>query len=85
MTLIRHIFMIHKFRREMRVEQGKLEIFASKVGKKKGFIVRKDIEENLNVSQAAAVILLRGLVERQVLIKQGKARNTRYYLKNKQD
>ena len=31
MTLIRHIFMIHKFRREMRVEQGKLEIFASKV------------------------------------------------------
>ena len=51
--------------------------------KKKGFIVRKDIEENLNVSQAAAVILLRGLVERQVLIKQGKARNTRYYLKNK--
>lgn len=53
--------------------------------KKKGFIVRKDIEENLNVSQAAAVILLRGLVERHVLIKQGKARNTRYYLKNKQD
>ena len=53
--------------------------------KKKGFIVRKDIEENLNVSQAAAVILLRGLVERQILIKQGKARNTRYYLKNKQD
>ena len=53
--------------------------------KKKGFIVRKDIEENLNVSQAAAVILLRGLVERQVLIKPGKARNTRYYLKNKQD
>lgn len=49
--------------------------------RKKGFVVRKDIEENLNLSQAAAVILLRSLVEKNVLEKQGKARNTRYYLK----
>lgn len=29
--------MIHKFRQEIRVEQGKLEIYASKVGKKAYF------------------------------------------------
>ena len=48
--------------------------------RKKGYIIRKDIQMELNVSQATAILLLRELTEDGVLIKKGMARNLRYYL-----
>ncbi|MBE5802245.1 MAG: AAA family ATPase, partial [Clostridiales bacterium] len=44
-----------------------------------GSIVRTDVEKALGVSQATAILLLRGLVDDGVLIKKGKGRNLRYY------
>lgn len=46
---------------------------------KNGFVVRKDIEMELSISQAAAILLLRELCEDGVLLKIGKAKNLRYY------
>lgn len=45
----------------------------------KGSIVRSDIEMELGVSQATAILLLRELTDDGVLIKKGKTRNLRYY------
>lgn len=45
----------------------------------KGFIVRSDIEMELGVSQATAILLLRELTDDGVLIKKGKTKNLRYY------
>lgn len=44
-----------------------------------GSIVRTDVEKALSVSQATAILLLRGLVDDGVLVKKGKGRNLRYY------
>lgn len=44
-----------------------------------GSIVRTDVEKALGVSQATAILLLRGLVDDGVLVKKGKGRNLRYY------
>lgn len=44
-----------------------------------GSIVRTDVEKSLGVSQATAILLLRGLVDDGVLVKKGKGRNLRYY------
>ena len=44
-----------------------------------GSIVRTDVEKSLGVSQATAILLLRGLVDNGVLVKKGKGRNLRYY------
>ncbi|MCM1037910.1 MAG: putative DNA binding domain-containing protein [Roseburia sp.] len=48
--------------------------------RKKGYVIRKDVQEELNISQATAILLLRELTEKGVLIKKGMARNLRYYL-----
>ncbi|MBP3476593.1 MAG: putative DNA binding domain-containing protein [Lachnospiraceae bacterium] len=44
-----------------------------------GYVVRKDIEEELGISQATAILLLRELTEDGTLLKRGKAKNLRYY------
>lgn len=51
-----------------------------KLCRKNGYVVRKDIEVELKISQAAAILLLRELTEEGLLIKKGAARNIRYYL-----
>lgn len=50
---------------------------------KKGFVVRKDIESALHVSQSTAILLLRRMTAEGILVKRGAARNLRYYLLNK--
>ena len=47
--------------------------------RKNGSVVRKDVQEALSISQATAILLLRELVERGVLVKKGAAKNLRYY------
>lgn len=47
-----------------------------------GCVIRKDVEEELGISQAAAILLLRELTENGVLLKKGKAKNLRYYMDN---
>lgn len=44
-----------------------------------GSVVRKDIEAELGISQATAILLLRELTEDGILLKKGKAKNLRYY------
>ena len=48
--------------------------------RKNGFIVRKDIEQALCVSQATAILLLREMVADGLLTKKGAAKTLRYYL-----
>lgn len=45
----------------------------------KGFIVRSDVEMALGVSQSTAILLLRELIDDEVLIKKGKTKNLQYY------
>ncbi len=45
----------------------------------KGSIVRSDVEMELDVSQATAILLLRELTDDGILIKKGKTKNLRYY------
>lgn len=47
---------------------------------KQDTIVRKDIEKILNVSQATAILIVRELVEKGVLIKEGNGKYLRYRL-----
>ena len=48
--------------------------------RKNGFVVRKDIEQTLHISQATAILLLREMVTEGLLTKKGAAKNLRYYL-----
>lgn len=48
------------------------------LAQEKGKITRKDVEELLEVSQTLAGQLLRELVKRGLLIKEGNGRNTKY-------
>ena len=48
--------------------------------RKNGYVIRKDIEAELNISQATAILLLRELTEDGLLDKKGTAKNLRYYL-----
>lgn len=45
-----------------------------------GFVIRKDVQKVLSVSQPTAVLLLREMVEKGILIKAGAAGGIRYYL-----
>ncbi len=51
---------------------------------RKDRIVRKDIEKAPNVSQASAILLIRELVNRGVLIREGGGKYTRYRLGGKE-
>ena len=48
--------------------------------RKNGFVVRKDVEQALHVSQATAILLLREMVADGLLTKKGAAKTLRYYL-----
>ena len=50
--------------------------------RKNGFVVRKDVEQALHISQATAILLLREMVSDGILMKKGTAKNLRYYLAN---
>lgn len=50
---------------------------------KNGFVVRKDIESALHISQSTAILLLREMTAKGILVKRGAARNLRYYLSDK--
>lgn len=47
--------------------------------RRKGSIVRSDVEMALGVSQSTAILLLRELTGEGVLVKKGKTKNLRYY------
>lgn len=47
---------------------------------KNGFVIRKDIESALHISQATAILLLREMTAEGLLVKKGTAKNLRYYL-----
>ena len=45
---------------------------------KQGYIIRKDVEAELQVSQATAILILRDMVEKGFLIKEGTGKHQRY-------
>ena len=62
---------------------GKREARVQKViglCRENGWVVRKDVEAALGVSQATAILLLREMTRDGLLEKQGTAKNLRYYL-----
>ncbi len=48
------------------------------LAKKRGYIVRKDVEAELKVSQATAILLLRDMVDTGLLIKEGSGKQLKY-------
>ena len=44
-------------------------------------ITRRDVEKALNVSQGTASIILRSMIEKGLLVMEGRSKNTRYLLK----
>ena len=48
------------------------------LAEKRGYIVRKDVEAELKVSQATAILILRDMVERGFLIKEGSGKQQKY-------
>jgi len=48
------------------------------LAKKWGYIVRKDVEAELNVSQATAILLLRDMVESGLLVKEKDGKQMKY-------
>ena len=44
-----------------------------------GYVVRRDLERELGISQATAILLLREMTRDGLLVKKGTARNLRYY------
>ena len=46
--------------------------------KKQGSIIRKDVEAELKVSQATAILILRDMVEKGLLIKEGSGKQQKY-------
>jgi len=49
-----------------------------RLAKSRGYIVRKDVETELRVSQATAILILREMVEKGLLIKEGAGKQQRY-------
>lgn len=49
-----------------------------RLAEKRGYIVRKDVEGALKVSQATAILILRDMVEKRLLIKEGSGKLQKY-------
>ena len=49
-----------------------------RLAEKQGYIVRKDVESELKVSQATAILILRNMVEKGLLIKEGTGKRQKY-------
>ncbi len=69
-------------RRPLTSSSKKEERFETVVSlcKKNGYVIRKDIEQTLHISQATAILLLREMVADGLLTKKGTAKTLRYYL-----
>lgn len=48
------------------------------LAEKQGYIIRKDVESELKVSQASAILILRDMVEKGLLIKEGSGKQQTY-------
>lgn len=48
------------------------------LAEKQGYILRKDIERELDVSQATAILIIREMVDRGLLVKEGTGRQLKY-------
>lgn len=62
---------------KVRTRAGRKEIVLQ-LAQKQGYIVRKDIEAELNVSQSTAILLLRDMVESGLLVKVKDGRQLKY-------
>ena len=51
-----------------------------RMAEKRGYIIRKDVEAELKVSQATAVLILRDMVEKGLLVKEGYGKQLKYYI-----
>lgn len=49
-----------------------------RLAEKQGYIVRKDVEAELKVSQATAILILRDMLEKGLLIKEGSGKQQKY-------
>ncbi|MCH5279622.1 MAG: putative DNA binding domain-containing protein [Christensenellaceae bacterium] len=49
-----------------------------RLAEKQGYIVRKNVESELKVSQATAILILRDMVEKGLLIKEGSGKQQKY-------
>ncbi len=56
---------------------GRQEILL-RLAEKQGYIIRKDVEAELKVSQATAILILRDMVEKGLLIKEGSGKQQKY-------
>ena len=50
------------------------------LAEKQGYIVRKDVENELRVSQATAILILREMVEKGLLVKERSGKQMKYYI-----
>lgn len=50
------------------------------LAEKQGYIVRKDVENELRVSQATAILILRDMVEKGLLVKERSGKQMKYYI-----
>lgn len=75
-----------RIKKEERYQPEKEERIKAVIGlcKEKGYIIRKDIQDALGISQASAILVLRELTDKGILVKKGMARNLRYYLNDNQ-
>lgn len=62
---------------KVKTKTGRKEIVL-RLAEKQGYIVRKDIEAELNVSQSTAILLLRDMVESGLLVKVKNGRQLKY-------
>lgn len=62
---------------KVKTKAGRKEIVL-RLAEKQGYIVRKDIEAELNVSQSTAILLLRDMVESGLLVKVKNGRQLKY-------
>lgn len=58
-------------------KESRMELLL-RLAEKRGFIVRKDVESELKVSQATAILILRDMVEKGLLIKEGSGKQLKY-------
>ena len=49
-----------------------------RLAEKNGYIIRKDVESELKVSQATAILILRDMVEKGLLMKEGSGKQQKY-------
>lgn len=59
-------------------DKAKRQEILLRLVEKQGYIVRKDVEAELKVSQATAILILRDMVEKGLLIKEGSGKQQKY-------